>query len=343
MAMEPFWNESASKGRVPAWAMSAGLHTLALILIAVFWKNFQPTATGATESSRTAGIMVAVTNNGETEYFDESNAPTPAQQTAVSGSSPATPAEALPSVDQLPELADIALPGVASTQGEIAGNLLDGPDLGMSGSGLPQGDLDSAVARIQAEEAANRPPPPVGTPANLTVFGAPSVGRSFVFAIDRSKSMGGSGLGGLLAAQRELLGGLSTLTKSQRFEIVAYHQATVTFGQTHYDRSGLVRVTDESRAEAKKFFEGLVAFGGTKHHFGIFAALDMKPEVIYLLTDGSDPPTPSQMKRIVGQAKRQGTVINSVQFGLGVQQERDNFMMRLAQQTGGVYRYQRMK
>lgn len=343
MAIEHFWNESTSKQRIPAWAMSAALHTVVLIMLAVFWKNYQPSASGASESSRTAGIMVAVTSNGETEYFDESNSPTASEPQAVSGASPATPADALPSVEQLPELADIALPGVASTQGAVSGNLLDGPDLGLSGTGLPQGDIAAEVARTQAEEAANRPPPPIGTPANLTVFGAPSVGRSFVFTIDRSKSMGGSGLGALLAAERELLAGLSTLTESQRFEIVAYHQSTVTFGQTHFERSGLVRVTDESRAEAKKFFEGLVAFGGTKHHYGIFAALDMKPEVIFLLTDGSDPPTPSQMKRIIGQAKRQGTVINSVQFGLSVQQERDNFMMQLAQATGGVYRYHRMR
>ena len=96
MAIEHFWNESSSKRRIPAWAMSTALHMLVLILFAVFWKNFQPAASGANESSRTAGIMVAVTSNGETEYFDETNTPTPTQQTAVSGASPATPATPSP-------------------------------------------------------------------------------------------------------------------------------------------------------------------------------------------------------------------------------------------------------
>ena len=88
-------------------------------------------------------------------------------------------------------------------------------------------------------------PPPIGEPAPLTVFGARSIGRSFVFVIDRSKSMGSSGLGALLAAQKELRAGLSTLSPSQRFEIIYYDKAPQSFGQKQNGRAGLMKVTPE--------------------------------------------------------------------------------------------------
>ena len=154
---------------------------------------------------------------------------------------------------------------------------------------------------------------------------------------------GGTGLGALLAAQKELGRGLAALGPEQRFEVVAYnHDTPETYGRKYHRRPGLVRVTPENLATVKDFFEGLSAFGSTKHHIGIYAALNLDSDVVYLLTDGTDPPTANQLRDMIGRARRAGTTFHCVQFGFGPLQEQDNFMMQLAKGTNGGYTYQRM-
>lgn len=342
MAIERPWDETGTR-RVPAWVMSSALHLLAVLVLGWLWKGAAPRGLGG-EPSRQAGIVVAVqSSDGQTEYFDsESEARDDAQQT-VTGASPAAPADVLPAMEAVSDLPDIELPG-ASVTGQVAGNLLEGPNLGVQGAGgLPGANNNALLQRIMAEEAANRPPAPVGMQAPLSLFGSPSVGRSFVFVIDRSKSMGASGLGALSAARNELTGALGKLSPSQRFEIVAYHQAPVTFGQKYYKRTQLTPVDEQSLARVKEFFGGLAAFGSTRHVFALHAALDLRPEVVYLLTDGGDPyPSPAQLRDLSHRAKRTGTAIHCLQFGFGPLQEDENFMMKLSRDNSGAFRYVRM-
>ena len=58
-----------------------------------------------------------------------------------------------------------------------------------------------------------------------------AVGNSFVFVIDRSKSMGGEGLGALDAAGEELTTALARLEPAHRFQVIAYHRQPVYLGQ----------------------------------------------------------------------------------------------------------------
>lgn len=341
MAVHQHWEANDSRQRVPAWVMSAAVHVAAVLLLAWLW---QPApARGLGEPSRTAGIVVAVQADGETEYFE---APADSGQQSLaatdSGAAPAEPADVLPSLDASVELPDIALPG--AVQGEVSGNLLQGVDLGAQGAGSPTaGDTNQLLAEIMAQEAAQRPPAPVGTQAPLTLFGAPSQGRSFAFVIDRSKSMGASGLGALSAARAELKRALSELTPSQRFEIIAYHQSPVTLGEKYHGRPQLSPVTEQNLTRVSEFFGGLAAFGATQHVYALHAAMDLRPEVIFLLTDGGDPfPSPAQLRDLSQRAKRQGISIHCVQFGFGPLQEDENFMMRLARDNRGEYRYVRM-
>ena len=135
MAIERPWVEP-TKGRVPAWLMSGLLHLVVLVLLAVLWQNVRPVAKGATESSRTGGIVVAVSNSGETEYFDESDAEAAADAAAhASGKSASSPTAALPTMEQQVELPDISLPGAVT--GSVAGELTNGVDLGLRGAPCP--------------------------------------------------------------------------------------------------------------------------------------------------------------------------------------------------------------
>lgn len=333
-----------SQRRLPAWAMSAVLHLALIVLVAMLWQNAQPAGTGVRVSSRTGAIVVAVSAGGETEYFDESDAA--ASQSPASSSAAAAATDVLPATEalaELPEQPNIALPG--AVQGELSQQMLQGTELGVegSGSGLPNaGDLQGDLEAIRKQEAAAKGPGPIGTPAKLAIFGSPSVGRSFVFVIDRSRSMGGSGLGVLSAARKELRRALGELTASQRFEIVVYNQAPDSFGYHYNKRRGLVKATEKRVEQVDQFMESVLALGQTEHYYGLMAALDLRPEVIYLLTDGDDSPSPSQLNRLAAQAKNQNTTIHTIKFGFGPQQEKSNFMTTLAERTDGTFTYFRM-
>jgi hypothetical protein len=69
------------------------------------------------------------------------------------------------------------------------------------------------------------------------------------------------------------------------------------------------------------------------------AALRLKPDVIFLLTDGGDPHLrPGQISFLTDQAAGQ-TSIHCLQFGTGTADAipADHFLRRLAAETGGSY------
>jgi hypothetical protein len=86
------------------------------------------------------------------------------------------------------------------------------------------------------------------------------------------------------------------------------------------------------------FVKSLPAFGATEHEVGIFAALKLQPDAIFLLTDGGDPMLNSgQLKSIRAAAK--GTTIHCLHFGSGAKRDERSFLQILAEYTGGGYLY----
>jgi hypothetical protein len=174
-----------------------------------------------------------------------------------------------------------------------------------------------------------------GPVTNVSLFGsAPATGRTFVFVIDRSNSMGGDGLGALALAEREFQIALRALEPTHRFQIVAYHHKRVFFG----DRE-LLPATDAHKQRVSQFMRGLAAFGGTDHLMALTAALSFDPDVVFLLTDGGDPRlTKAHLTQVRRRAGRT-TTIHCIQFGFGPLQDDDPFMRRLARENGGSYQY----
>jgi hypothetical protein len=172
----------------------------------------------------------------------------------------------------------------------------------------------------------------------VSVFGsAPAEGRSFVFAIDRSKSTGGKGQNALSAARSELARAVMPLSDRHRFQIIAYNHTCV-----YYKTARLIAATEENKAGIPAFIDGLVDFGGTEHEMALRAALAMEPEAIFLLTDGGDPHLNEiQLKNI--QKLAQGrTSIHCIQFGFGTPEEGADFLRQLAEQNRGGYTYVEM-
>ena len=175
----------------------------------------------------------------------------------------------------------------------------------------------------------------MGPVGEVSLFGSePAQGRSFVFVIDRSKSMGGKGLNALVAAQHQLQAALAGLVETHRFQIVAYHHKRVYFHPT-----ALVRVTSGNEARVNEFFGNLLAVGGTDHAQAVLSGLRFKPDVLFLLTDGGYPDiNAGQLSQIRRRASGR-TTIHTIQFGLGQLSAEPSFMQRLAKQNGGHFHY----
>ena len=319
-----------------AWALSLVLHVVLLLAVGVFWTQQASHGLTKSKSDKPVGIVIAsrTSDSNKTDYYDESSY-------AAIHSNPerADVTSEAPFFKQPLSLPDIDLPGLDSLASSSAvtptGNALKG---GQLADGLPTlSPTNGQIAREQGKlpQKVNR-----GQAGKVSLFGGvAATGHDFVFVIDRSKSMGGQGLNALVAAQQQIAQALSGLTDNHQFNIIAYHHRP-----TYFQPGNALAKPNKNEIKAvHDFFNGLAAFGGTDHEMGIIAALRYKPDVIFFLTDGGDPHLNqaqiSDLRRYCGGR----TNIYSVQFGFGPLQEEENFMTRLAKETGGSFHYVDMR
>ncbi|HMC10775.1 MAG TPA: hypothetical protein VKH44_05775, partial [Pirellulaceae bacterium] len=67
-------------------------------------------------------------------------------------------------------------------------------------------------------------------------------------------------------------------------------------------------------------------------------ALQMRPDVVFFLTDANEPQLRADDLHKVRQFN-QGTSINAIEFGVGPPQPRYNFLQQLAAENGGQHTY----
>ena len=201
---------------------------------------------------------------------------------------------------------------------------------------LPFSTVDEA-AILAADASLHQPAAPRGPTAKLKLFNSPPVeGHSFVFVIDRSASMGAGGLGAIGAAAKELSAQLASLTPDQKFQVVAYNESAI-----YFTGRELIAATDENKQKLVAYIANLTDFGQTEHERGLLAALRLKPEVIYLLTDGGDPHLRPGQINFLAEHCRPRTSIHCLHFGKGTADEvpLDHHLRRLAAESGGSYAF----
>ncbi len=191
------------------------------------------------------------------------------------------------------------------------------------------------LAMIETDRNLIKSRRPVGDPATISVFGGGQLtGRDFVFVLDRSKSMGSSGLGVIEAARTELSLAIGKLEPHHQFQIIGYHDRTVTMSKRQ-----MLPANAENKAGIAQFVGDLVAFGGTQHENGLVAGIAFRPDVIVLLTDGGYPELNAGQLKMIRQLAGGKTQIHCMQFGSGPLQKQTNFMTQLAEQNQGSYQY----
>jgi hypothetical protein len=331
--------ESSSRWPRPsAWLLSACLVPVAILLAAAvalaLLRRPSQRATANSEQDRVEVVLAEPADN-EPEYFSD-------ELTSVATADALLGGDLLAEDSRPPGASGIALPD--STDWAGAGEqsqFISGSKYEAKGAGRPKLPF-SLVDReaILADDASRYRPEPLlrGPKAKLSLFGAPPAeGHSFVFVIDRSASMGGQGLGAIEAAAKELAAQINSVTAEQKFQVVAYNQSAV-----YFTGRELIAASRENKKRIVEHVGGIAAFGQTEHERGLLAALRLKPEVIFLLTDGGDPHLkPGQLAFLRDLAAESQTSIHCLHFGREASADgpAEHFLRRLAAENRGSYAY----
>jgi len=225
------------------------------------------------------------------------------------------------------------------------GDLIGQPSESPLARVLPEATLGAGRAQT-GEVTPFSPGPPGGSPdlrgepggkARVRLFGIVGEGYKFVYVFDRSDSMNWFEQRPLRAAKAELLASLEGLGETHQFQIIFYNHEPLVFNPAGHPHR-LAFGTEENKRRAQRFVESVVASGGTRHMEALLLALNMRPDVIFFLTDADDPQlTDAQVDTIVRRAG--GITIHTIEFGYGPPRRSDNFLTRIARLTGGQHVY----
>ena len=222
---------------------------------------------------------------------------------------------------------------LAASGGSLAGDAEDG-----SGTGSGGGDGAGLGSSTGDGSAPGH--------AVTSMFGLAGEGGDFVYVFDRSQSMNSvltSQIDGaksvtvtpLEAAKNELNRSIGDLNDACRFQVVFYNDIAVTFGGRH----ALSKATYPNKELVKSFIYGMPAESNTNHMVAFEEALQCRPQMLFLLTDGEekDDPSPSEVRRLVRECKRLKIKVNIVHFCFDVRTNCS--LIELARGTGGEHKF----
>jgi len=237
---------------------------------------------------------------------------------AATPEAPAIPILSAPSVAEtnIPRRAEISetfLKGAMRGDGSFVRGAGDGLGAGDGeGTGAGSGNSGSGTGNGMAS-------------TRTQVFGLVEEARSFVYVFDRSDSMNsvlsysseGSNVFSITpleAAKAELLRSLEDLTKQQRFQIVFYNNTTSLFRQSSASHH-LLLGNRENKRLAIDYVNTMPGDGGTFHLPALEIAIRLRPDAIFLMTDGEekDDPTPFELSHL-RTMNRGRTRINVIHF-----------------------------
>ena len=171
--------------------------------------------------------------------------------------------------------------------------------------------------------------------ATVTVFGAVGEGSRFVYLFDRSTSMEGVPLA---AAKQQLLASLEPLNGVHQFQVIFFNHEVQAWDLTG-GQQRIPYASESNKRLAGEFVRTVVATGGTDRLAPLRRALALTPDVVFFLTDADDAMPAYDVADVVERARRSSTAIACIEFGARPQREAENFLTRLAHDTGGDYVY----
>jgi hypothetical protein len=197
-------------------------------------------------------------------------------------------------------------------------------------------------------KAAQKPAPPVAVakrPAPLFDFAAKPTARktekkveffsvkakaqSVVFVVDCSGSMTG---GRFERARLELALSILRLQPNQQFFVVFFNNAAIPMFNKSLP-ANLEMASTAMKYKVTQWMLGISPDGGTEPEEAMQIAAGLKPDVIYLLSDGEFAPLGPSLQQTL---RRQKTVVNALAFE---DPEGAKLLADIAAQTAGTYRF----
>jgi von Willebrand factor type A domain len=160
-------------------------------------------------------------------------------------------------------------------------------------------------------------------------FGVEGYGKRFVYVVDCSGSMSEGQK--FQRAVYELLQSIEQLQKDQQYFVVFYNHRSYPM-----DSPGLVSATEKQFEKTREWISLARPQGGTVPQPALIAALKMKPDAIFFLSDGLFDPETSRVVRQANRGKSTRVPIHTIAFA---NRENEAIMRTIARNSGGKYRY----
>lgn len=165
---------------------------------------------------------------------------------------------------------------------------------------------------------------------NVGFFGTGTAAKSVVYIVDISHSMVGQGR--FTKAMTELKRSVGKLTAQQSYHVFLYNDQSFPMFDTKLSPK-LQPVTVESRAKLSRWLATKRPTGGTDPTGALGSAFDLKPDVIYLLTDGDFSTDVSQLV-----LQRNSTKIPIHTIALGSESGKTQ-LKKIADENQGTFRF----
>lgn len=211
-------------------------------------------------------------------------------------------------------------------------------------SGMDSGGAESTAAPPSGSpNVSSEAPLGVGESAFM---GIRSEGNRVVFLLDHSESMQGTWNQTqpkpLDYAKYNLKQSLSSLTAQHRFQIIFYNRTYLHLSGNARAEINLLPATEKNKTRAVQFINNIRAGNSTRHLPALQAALSVKPDIIYFLTDSESELTRNEMDFLHRMSRN--TQIHCIEFGkgpllAGTGTSERNFLQVLADLTDGEFRY----
>ena len=176
--------------------------------------------------------------------------------------------------------------------------------------------------------------------SKIQFCGVEGGGNHFVYMVDCSKSMGDA----FVSARNELLASIEALTAKQRFYVIFYDKDPdyMRLGSGQQDEQRSAYATAENKAALRRWAMQIKMDSGWAPYDPMRFALNLKPDVIFLLSDGEFPQkfedlvkAENKVANLFGDSSPI-SIVHTISYYSEAGESR---MRRIAEQNNGQYRH----
>lgn len=292
--------------RVAGWLISLVIHCV--VIVAMMAINWQGSLSGQDDNTGVDNGLPVIIEDDIAGISSEQSSIKPLKSTTAKVVTPAeSGSETLPEITELPDTQIPQLKELTQSQGDAPTQLA----------------IDDKWSDFLASSGSTS-----GGVASF--FGLEASGSRFVYVVDYSGSMAG---GKLRAAKAEVLRSISQMDSGMEFLVVFYDN-----NYKAMPGNVLAYATDSNKLRYSSWVSSISGGGGTDPTGAMAYALSLKPDVIWLLSDGLFP---DKACDVIGSSNTGSrVVIHTIAF---YDNRGERQLRRIAEENRGGFRFVRPK